>query len=169
MRRHHSGSIWQIPFFQLHPFTWTLPNYTHLRPLENIQQSLETLQYFTPRPTRPFKPIQHQTKQTHPQVILPTKILLQRNRPTPSRHRPCHCPPPVNNTETPLAAGTRRSICLAQRDPWWHHAPCPFTLIILQHLITYMNSSYTSSTCVYTYSNTDPFIFSVEFFPQGCF
>ena len=169
MGRNHVGSLPYISLFQLHPLTQTIPNYTRHRNLENVRQSMETTQRSTSRPTRSFKPIKHRTKQTHPQVLLPTKILLQRNWPTPSCLIPCHRPPSVNNAKTPLAAGTRRSSFLAQRDPWWYHAPCPFTLLILQHLITYMYSPYKHSTYVYAYYNTYPFIFSVEFFPHGCF
>ena len=168
MGRHHARSIRQIPLLQLHPFTRTLPNYTHRWPLENIRQSMETPQRSTSRPTRSFKPIKYRTKQVHPQVILPTTILFQRNRPTPSRNRPCHRPPSVNNTETPLAAGTRRSIFLAQRDPWWYHAPCPFTLLIFQHLITYMILIYSFNVCIRIYQYIS-FHFQCGIFPTGLF
>ena len=76
--------------------------------------------------------------------------------------------PAANNAKTPWAAGTRRSIFLAQRDPWWHHAPCPFTLLIFQHLITHMIFIYSFNVCIRIYQYIS-FIFSVEFFPQGCF
>ena len=71
-------------------------------------------------------------------------------------------------TETPLAAGTQQSSCLTHRDPWWYHVPCPFTLLILQHLITYMIFIYPFNVCIRIYQYIF-FSFSVWNFSTGFF